>query len=111
MRGSPEAGTDKFSKHYSAEICGGGGLVLMCYPCREAVLALRFTRINPNLCIPPSSACWDKTALGGRLCLHCQSEPPWLTFSCSVLWPRMGEKEPEVPVNYTLKEACEEKSS
>lgn len=75
------------------------------------MLALRFSRVDPNLCIPPTSACWDKRALGAWLCLHCQNEPPCLSFSCSVLWPRMGEKEPEVPVSYTLNEACEEESS
>lgn len=83
----------------------------MCHSCREAVLALRFSRSAPNLCIPPASARWAKTALGVGLCLHCQDEPPWLTFSCSVLWSRVSEKEPEVPVSCTLNEACEEESS
>lgn len=45
MKGSPEAGTGKFSKHY-AKIRGGGGLFFMCYPCREAVCTLRSSRVN-----------------------------------------------------------------
>lgn len=45
VKGSPEAGTGKFSKHYT-KIRGGGGLVFMCYPCREAVCTLRSSRVN-----------------------------------------------------------------
>lgn len=49
VKGSPEAGTGKFSKHYSAKIWQGGrGLVLLCYPYGEVVLVLRFSRVNPK---------------------------------------------------------------
>lgn len=75
------------------------------------MLALRFSRVSPNLCIPPALACWYKTALCVWLCLHCQDELLWLTFSRSVLWSRMSEKEPEVPVSYTLNETCAEEGS
>lgn len=102
MKASPEAGTGKFSKHYSAKILGGRVLVLMCYLCREAVLPLRFSKVNPKSLQPTCLSMLGQDSSGCMaVCPGRMNDCGSWTFSCSVLWSRMSEKELGVPASST----------